>query len=688
MIIKNNTLHILLVEDELDHVELIRRSFLAKTEQIEISVAHSIHEAKTFLSKTSPDIMLLDYLLPDGRGTELLSEDKTNLSYPIVIMTSHGNEQVAVEAMKKGALDYIVKSRETIANMPRICERALREWKLIIENKRAEGNVRKLFHAIEQSQNLVIITDIHGVIEYVNPRFISTTGYTKEEVIGKKPNILKSGNTPVEEYRRLWDTILYGKEWQGEFHNRKKNGELYWERASITPIRDEKGTITHFLGIKEDITDRKQFEQQLTHMELHDPLTNLYNRKHFREELKFLIAQAEKRSFLCALLFLDIDNFKYINETLGHQTGDELLIEIADLLGECIRKTDTLCRLGGDEFGIILPYTSSVQAQTTSNKILSNIKNYSLSHTKTKHYDINVSIGIVMFPEHGTDADTLISYADLAMYQAKEKGKGCVCFFSPDHAAQLEAMITWKQRIQDALAHNKFVLYLQPIMDLTNNTFSRYEVLLRMKGDNGEIILPCDFLKTAERFGLIRDIDRWVTIQSIQLISEHQLDSKGIHLEVNLSGKAFMDEILLSMVQQKLDKSKIKPGSLIFEITETAVIENMSEAQHFLSTLKNMGCRFALDDFGNGFSSFSYLKHLPVDYLKIDGNFIHELPVNTVDQHLVKAMVEVARGLGKYTIAEYVGCEKTVALLQELGVDFAQGYYIGNPKPASEALVS
>ncbi|MCF6149403.1 MAG: PAS domain S-box protein [Candidatus Kuenenia sp.] len=319
-------------------MELIRRSFLEMTEQIEISIAHSVHEAKLLLSKSIPDLILLDYLLPDGKGIELLSEDKTNLPDPIIIMTSHGNELVAVESLKKEALDYVIKSKETITDMPRICERALREWKLIIESKRTEENIRKLFQAIEQSQNLVIITDFNGKIEYVNPRFDSTTGDTKEEAIGKNPNILKSGNTPIEEYQRLWDTILTRKEWRGELHNRKKNGELYWGKASISPIRNEKGAITHFLGIKEDITERKQFEQQLTHMELHDPLTNLYN---------------------------------------------------------------------------------------------------------------------------GTNTDSLISYADLAMYQAKEKGNDRVCcFFSPDHAAQLESMINWKQQIQDTLVNNKFVLYL------------------------------------------------------------------------------------------------------------------------------------------------------------------------------------------------------------------------------------
>ena len=515
------------------------------------------------------------------------------------------------------------------------------------------------------------------------PKGAQLTGYTPEELIGENPNILKSGKTPPEDYKQLWTTIKSGGEWRGEFHNKKKSGEFYWEYASISPIKDSRGVITHFVAIKEDITERKRLEAHLTYLANNDPLTNLFNRRRFREELKDWVAQMERHESTGALLFIDLDNFKYINDTIGHQKGDEILINFANLLRARVRETDIIARLGGDELAIILPYTDAARAQSIAMQILE-LARGNTQVNNGRFHSVTASIGIALFPDHGNDVEKLLTYADLAMYRAKEKGRNCVCMYSPDQKAHYELRLDWEKRIRDALKNDRFVLHLQPILDTRHKKTMGYEALLRMMGENDVLIPPRDFIGIAEHVGLIHDIDRWVVRRAIHLIAEQQFADRGLFLEVNLSGRAFNDPELLPLIKQEFAATNVNPEALVFEITETATIENMAYAQRFIIALKSMGCRFGLDDFGMGFSSFSYLRQLPVDFLKIDGSFISELKHNQTDQHLVKAIVEVARGLGKQTIAEFVGCEETMQLLSEYGVDYAQGYYIGKPCAVSE----
>jgi len=299
-------------------------------------------------------------------------------------------------------------------------------------------------------------------------------------------------------------------------------------------------------------------------------------------------------------------------------------------------------------------------------------------------HNITASIGITLFPDHSDKAEELLTYADLAMYMVKEKGRNGVCLYSPDQKVHYELRVDWENRIRDALKNDRFVLLLQPITKMGHDVTVGYEALLRMMGKDDALISPSAFLSIAERFGLIHDIDRWVARRAIRIIAEQRFAENNLFLEVNLSGRAFNDVKLLPLIKQEIAETGINPENLVFEITETATIENIVGAQHFITTLREMGCRFGLDDFGVGFSSFSYLKQLPVDYLKIDGSFISELIHNVTDQHLVRAMVEVARGLGKQTVAEFVGCEKTVQLLSQYGVDYAQGHYIGLPGAVSE----
>lgn len=544
----------------------------------------------------------------------------------------------------------------------------------------AEAQHRKLSQAVEHSPNTVIITDVHGKIEYVNPKFTHLTGYTPEEVIGQNPRILKSGETSPEEYEQLWNTITAGGEWRGEFYNKKRSGEFYWERASITPIRNAEGDITHFLAVKEDITERKNFEAQLAHLADRDPLTNLFNRRRFREELERLFLHEQRYGVTGALLFLDMDNFKYINDTLGHQTGDELLVNLADILRERLRETDIIARLGGDEFAILLLQVDASRALSIAGQIVETVHRHT-TMINGLPVSVTASIGIALFPHHGTTSETLLKCADLAMYQAKEAGRNRACIFTDEQKKTVENHANLEWRIRKAIERDGFVLFLQPIVDLHRHKgIVGYEALLRIIDEDNELIYPYKFLPVAEHAGFISDIDRWVACRAIGLIAEMRSTGKNQYISANLSGKAFVNPGLLSDIKKELAATAVNPANLVLEITESAAIADLARAQRFIITLKDMGCRFSLDDFGVGFSSLNRLKHLPVDYLKIDGSFIRNLPSDPADQHLVRAIVEVARGLGKQTVAEFVGCEKTVELLTEYGVDYAQGYYIGRPQ--------
>ncbi len=433
-------------------------------------------------------------------------------------------------------------------------------------------------------------------------------------------------------------------------------------------------------ALQAEIAERKRLESQLVHLATHDPLTGLFNRHYFQEELKRELAEARRYGSHRALLFLDVDQFKDVNNSLGYFAGDELLVRLAGLLRERLRETDFVARTGGNSFAILLSQTDEHQACIVADHLLEAVRGHSMM-AAGQAISVTASIGIVLIPAHGTAAAECLARTELALLQAKGNGRNCLAVYAYDRdgEARITSRLGWHKRIRDALEKNLFLLDAQPILDLRSNRIAQYELLLRLRGDGGEVVLPGAFLDVAEQSGLIHDIDRWVVRRAIHLIAEQRRAGRDLPLQVNLSAKAFADSQLLPLIERELAAAAIRPGSLVLEVTETAAITNIHQAQKFVSTLKGLGCQFALDDFGVGFSSFHHLKHLPVDYLKIDGRFIRNIAHDPLDQHLVRAMVEVARGLGKETIAEFVGDEETVRLLREYGVGYAQGYYIGRP---------
>lgn len=553
-----------------------------------------------------------------------------------------------------------------------------------IERKSIEKTRVMLSDILETTTDFVGTASANGDVLYINKAGRKMLGIGKNEDV-KKLKIL-DGHPGWMRTLILEEAIpqaIKNGVWMGETVLLNRDGREIPVSQVIIAHRKANGNVEYLSTIARDITDRKHYESQILYMANRDPLTNLFNRRRFQEELENCIMQTKRFGTHGALLFLDIDNFKDINDSFGHQVGDKLLVNLANILKERLREVDILARLGGDEFAIILSGVDERHTMLVANHLRELIKQ-EVSIIEGKTIDITASIGIALFPKHGELAETLSSYADLAMYRAKEEGRNRVCLYTPEQKTQIEVRLIWEKHVREALHQNRLVLHLQPLLDLCQNRIIGYEALLRMTDEKGELIYPNQFLNIVERFGLICDVDHWVVNESIALIKE--LDQKGMpsHLGINLSGRSLNNTGLLRLIKEKLGETRIDPANVVFEITESAAIENIINAERFILDLKHLGCRFALDDFGIGFSSFNYLKHLSVNYLKIDGSFIQNLSNSPADQHLVRAIVEVAHGLGKKIIAKSVGSTETIRLLREFGVDYVQGYFIGKPKPFIE----
>jgi diguanylate cyclase (GGDEF)-like protein/PAS domain S-box-containing protein len=440
-----------------------------------------------------------------------------------------------------------------------------------------------------------------------------------------------------------------------------------------------------------DVSERRSFEAELRFLADHDALTGLPNRRRFHDELQRHLAFTARYGGEGAVLLFDLDNFKYLNDTQGHKAGDRYLISLAGVLKERLRQTDVVARLGGDEFGVLLPAAGPVQARRVAELLAEAVRDHA-PLVAGQPVKLSTSIGIACFGHGSADPDELMAAADLAMYDAKEAGRDRIGMASAETVDErsLKARMHWLERIKRALDEEGFIVYCQPIADIQTGETSQYELLLRMEDENGHIVPATAVLATAERFDLIQQIDRWMIKKAIRLIAEHSAQGRDYKLEVNISAKSIGDPELTALIEEELSESGINPSLLILEITETTAIANMDEAVDFATRLSRLGCGFALDDFGRGFGSFYYLKHLPLNYLKIDGDFIRNLAHNLVDQQVVKAVVQVATALGYKTIAEYVQDEATVLALRHYGVDFMQGYHVGRPRalnPASSGFL-
>jgi len=558
-----------------------------------------------------------------------------------------------------------------------------------IERKLTQSQLNKLSLAVEHSPNAVMITNLDGMIEYINPKLSEITGYSEQEALGEKTSLLKSGKSDPAIYKELWGDINAGKEWRGELQNAKKNGELYWARESISPIFDKEGEITHFVTMQEDITESRRINAEITHQASHDVLTGLINRAEFERRLERVVQTAQEDNSTHALCFLDLDQFKVVNDSSGHVAGDELLRQLGTMLHSHVRQRDTLARIGGDEFAILMEHCGLEQATRTAEDVRALIEDFQFNW-EDRSYRIGVSIGVSLISETSLNSTEILKQADLACYAAKDKGRNRVHIYhsKDDDLAQKEGDINWASRINEALNANYFTLYVQPIKPLSSIASNmNYEILLRLKERNGDIIPPGAFLPAVERYNLARKVDKWVVDNAFSWLADHlhKLD-KIDHFSINLSGQSLGDEALLEHIITLLNNGTVPADKIVFEITETAAVNNLREATNFISILKSHGCKFSLDDFGSGLSSFAYLKNLRVDYLKIDGMFVKDILDDPIDAAMVRSINEIGHVMNIKTIAEFVENQEVQQQLEGIGVDFVQGYGISKPFPIDELL--
>jgi diguanylate cyclase (GGDEF)-like protein/PAS domain S-box-containing protein len=548
----------------------------------------------------------------------------------------------------------------------------------VTDRVRADETQALLASIVESSNDAIFTLTRDGTVTTWNPAAERLFGWTAAEAIGRPATDIVPPVDAAADHRIVaaahdsaidsWETV-----------RRRKDGTVVPVSVVVSPVRDAAGGVSGVSVVARDVTERRRIEDQLRHLAEHDALTGLFNRRRFEEELARAVDHAARYGPGGAVIVLDLDNFKHVNDTLGHGAGDELIRSVARLLHDRLRATDVLARMGGDEFAILLPHAQVEEARMLARDIVQAVREHDLV-LSGQRLRVTTSLGGTIVDAETGEGGALLAAADAAMYAAKDAGRDRAVIMEAGGRARTRRGINWQARIERALARDEFELHLQPVLDLRSNEVRRYEALLRMTGEGG-LTLPGTFLPVAERVGLIHDIDRWVVREAIRLLAAHP----GLELEVNLSGRSMDDDDVVRAVRDELHATGVDPSRLILEITETATIANMDDARRLASALTDLGCRFAIDDFGAGFGSFSYLKHLPAAYLKIDGDFVSS-PRSRTDELVIAAIVGMARGLGKSTIAEFVGDDQTVQMLRDAGVDHAQGYHVGRPFPARELV--
>lgn len=572
-------------------------------------------------------------------------------------------------------------------------EARLRLSEEIAERKRMEKEIRKLSAAIEHSRSVVFVTDYNGNIEYVNDMFTRVTGYSREELLGKNPEEFVCEESLAEVSDGMHTVLKLEGCWKCVLKCKTKGGGYYWANAAFTPVTDEDGKITNILGIAEDITEKKNSNERIEYLANFDAVTGLTNRSRFIDVLDGWISGAEGRGGSRGALFLlDIDQFKFLCDTYGHGMGDEFLRRLASLLKITVRYVDSqylsdkgqhsvLCRLSGDEFAVFVPSVDKVEAVIIAEQVRKGVEGFYQADVPNH---VTASIGVALYPDHGRTTTELLTRSDAAMYRAKELGRNRFHFFSPADRdiERMHTRLEWKEEILSALREDRFETWFQPIQNLKDGTTKHYEVLARMRDREGKLKLPGPFIDIAERFGLVGSIGKVITEKTMR--TQVELSKRGNPLTfcINVSGKELGDREFLYFVQSKIFETGVDPASLTFEITETASIMDLDRAVRSIRALKSLGCGISLDDFGIGFTSFLYLKEMEVDCIKIAGSFIKHICENLNDQLFVKAIVDVARGMGVKTIAEFVEDEKALQIVRDLGVDYAQGYLLGKPSPS------
>ncbi len=555
--------------------------------------------------------------------------------------------------------------------------------KNITREKNSELKLKLLAEIFKTGTEAIFITNPKGEISDVNKAFESTTGYTKEEVLGKNPRILKSGKHDALFYQNMWNSLKTKGYWKGEVWDRRKNGEIFPKWSSISAVKDDEGKITHYIAMFSDISLIKKSEESIQRLSYEDPLTGLPNRSLFFDRLRQAIAEADNSNTGLALIFTDIDRFKIINDSLGHRLGDDLIAKVSLRLTSNIKKSDTVARIGGDEFAIILRGIRDNQHPAiVAERVIDAFKKPFL--LAGQEIFLSASMGITLYPHDSRLFEEIITYADLAMYTAKDKGGNNYQFYSTEMNAKANEIFDLETKLRKAIEEERFVMYYQPQVDTFTNKITGVEALIRWF-HNGQFISPGKFIPLAEETGLIIPLGEWVirtVIMQIKLWLRADLTPPRV--SINISGRQFYQQDLLENITEIILETGIEPNYLEFEITESTVMNDILSNIHTMEKLKELGIHISLDDFGTGYSSLNYLKQFPIDILKIDKSFIDNIPSDEGDKAIAKSIINLAHSLNFKVIAEGVENEDQLAFLAENDCDFIQGYYFFKPMNADD----
>ncbi len=541
-----------------------------------------------------------------------------------------------------------------------------------------------------EAADAIVITDARSIVQQVNRAYCEITGYTAEEAIGRRQgDLVRSGKQGAEFYRTMWSELAAVGVWRGELWNRRKSGELYPEFLSITAVKDEHGEVSHYVGVMQDITQRKLAEETIIRLAYYDALTNLPNRRLLLDRLQQSLKSSEREGLCGALLFIDLDNFKQLNDTRGHDAGDRLLVLVAQRLQECVRESDTVSRLGGDEFVVMLehlgadPERSAAMVAKEAQRIADRLAMpYSI---RGADYRCSASIGIALFSGESTSTESLMKQADLALYQAKADGKNVVRFFDPAMQTVVESRSRLESELRDAVARGQFTLHYQPQWHRVQGVVG-VEALMRWRRDDGQLVSPAEFIPLAEDTGLIVPMGAAAFVQACQqqVAWQDDLATRGLSIAVNVSARQFRSPDFVSQIRAALETSGADPQRIKLELTESLLLDQVDTAIARMHELRALGLSFSLDDFGTGFSSLSYLKRLPLEQLKIDQSFVADLLTDSSAAAIARAIIHLAHSLGLAVVAEGVETEEVWCRLREEGCDVAQGYLFSRPLPAED----
>jgi diguanylate cyclase (GGDEF)-like protein/PAS domain S-box-containing protein len=678
---------ILIVEDE-KIISLDLRRRLERFGYEVCGMASTGADAVAKADELGPDIILMDIMLSGEKdGIEAATQIKRDHGIPVIFLTAYADDKTLERAKAAEPFGYVLKpfkERELYSTIDIALYKSRADRRIKVQ----EQLVSSILNSIGDG---IIATDEDNRIRFMNPIAESLTGWTedaaKSECINDVLRLLDDKSKSYVQLPRPGEAANdEGLLFFEDIYLENKQGATVHIEGNLSQIRDERGEVRGHTVAFRDVTDIKELSDTITYQASHDSLTGLINRDEFFARLQSETSATEDNPY--SVVYIDLDQFKVVNDVCGHLAGDELLRQVSGDIQSLVDNDNVTARLGGDEFGVLLKGCTLDQSLSMGERILSSLRRKFIWQNHS--FNISASIGLVPVTRKMADVYAILAAADDACYLAKESGGNAIKVYETADYTFLKRRgeMQWISRLTSALEHGHFVLYAQPIRAASGDEPDKYEILLRLREDDGTIIGPGDFIPAAERYNLMPSIDRWVIAETITFV-KNNIDAlaEGTVFCINVTAASIADESLLEFFKEHLESAGLSPASFCIELTETAAIENFSRAVAFIKHLKAMGASFALDDFGNGFSSFAYLKKLPVDFLKIDGSFVQGVASDASDHAMVEAVNRIGHVMGMRTIAEYVMNDDIVAALRDLGVDYLQGFTIAEPAPL-EAVVA